>query len=447
MAEKTLQRRFEPRTPLALRADAFGGMFPERDGSAGDSAPGPVVTIGINGPLEKSSGYWFASYEQIEARFVEALTAAPKAIVLSIDSPGGVVAGCFELAARIRKSAEVSGTRILAYVSGDATSAAYALACAADEIYLSSETACVGSIGVIAALVSLKRADEMQGVDFTLVTSGARKADGNPAVETSDGAIAATQRSVDKLASVFFEWVAKCRRLDPAMVGDLQAALFHGSEAVALGLADAIADFDQVLAIASAERTAETSGMSKMEDAVEALGKLAESEDEETSAKAKRMLAAMEDEKEDESEDDSAEDEKDDEEASTDDGEEKKALAASVAKMASRVAKLEKEREDGERSRMLSERSDVEESLTKYLATRPIAEVRAVLASIPKRARPAPITTVGATQGSTQTGEGPQLPPEQSRAMRAAMGLIKTERVIQNTPHRMILGVAEPKEG
>jgi ClpP class serine protease len=65
-----------------------------------------------------------------------------KAIVLEIDSPGGQSYECAETAEAIRASKKP----VLAYVSGEASSAAYWLACSANRI-MAHRSAYVGSIG------------------------------------------------------------------------------------------------------------------------------------------------------------------------------------------------------------------------------------------------------------------------------------------------------------
>ncbi|MFN7402414.1 MAG: S49 family peptidase, partial [Alphaproteobacteria bacterium] len=110
----------------------------ERDG---------VAVIPVTGPLFRSAKLFTqvsgaTSYEMLAQYFTAALEHPDiHAIILTIDSPGGEVNGCAELAnmifaARGRKP-------ILAYASGDAASGAYWIASAADEIVV-SETSGLG---------------------------------------------------------------------------------------------------------------------------------------------------------------------------------------------------------------------------------------------------------------------------------------------------------------
>ncbi|MGH9119316.1 MAG: S49 family peptidase, partial [Acidimicrobiales bacterium] len=69
-------------------------------------------------------------------------------IVLKIDSPGGSVDGTQELAREVREAA--AAKPIIAYADGMMASAGYWIGAAADEIYISGNTAQIGAIGVVA---------------------------------------------------------------------------------------------------------------------------------------------------------------------------------------------------------------------------------------------------------------------------------------------------------
>ena len=96
-------RKFDPPGPLALDPAAFGMvlLLPyeartiERDG---------VTVLSIRGPIAQFADEFCESYESIVARVEAAAAKSPRAIVLSIASPGGVVAGCFEAVDAIRPS-------------------------------------------------------------------------------------------------------------------------------------------------------------------------------------------------------------------------------------------------------------------------------------------------------------------------------------------------------
>lgn len=207
-----------------------------------------VAVYDIDGPLSQRGWYCFQGYDSI-ARDLETMLDDPRvrSVVLRINSPGGVVAGLFEGTRRMRAMVEASGKRVTAYADESAYSAAYALACVADEIVL-PETGGVGSVGVIGSLYSEAAALAAAGIDVRVLTSGREKADGHPETPISDEAVARTQARVSELAAIFHREVAARRGLTPEAVKALEAGVRYGAAAVASGLADRVGSFEDVLA-------------------------------------------------------------------------------------------------------------------------------------------------------------------------------------------------------
>lgn len=209
---------------------------------------GRSTIVTIEGPLEQRAGWW-DGYDAIAARFKEALKDdTTSSVVLRIDSPGGDAAGCFEAVRMMREAGKRSGKRIVTYVDESAYSAAYALACVADEIYLPPSGG-VGSVGVIATLMDRVASNEMWGLNVRVVHAGAHKADGHPDVPLSDDAIAGVQDDVNKLAAMFFDTVSASRGIKPKAVEALQAACLMGDEGLEAGLADGLMGFDELIAM------------------------------------------------------------------------------------------------------------------------------------------------------------------------------------------------------
>lgn len=209
---------------------------------------GRSTVVTIDGPLEQKAGWW-DGYDAIQARFKEALKEeATSSVVLRINSPGGDAAGCFEAVRMMREAGKRSGKRIVTYVDESAYSAAYALACVADEIYMPPSGG-VGSVGVIATLMDRVEANEMWGLNVRVVYAGAHKADGHPDVPLSDDAIAGVQDDVNKLAAMFFDTVSASRGIKSKAVEALQAACLMGDEGLEAGLADGLMGFDELVAM------------------------------------------------------------------------------------------------------------------------------------------------------------------------------------------------------
>lgn len=217
---------------------------------------GALGIVEINGPLDQrgSHGYWsyWDGYEAIAARICAALLDPQVGcVVLRINSPGGVVAGCFEAVATILRAKAEAGKPIHVIVDEMACSAAYALACVADRIALPA-TGEVGSVGVVATYYNWLDELKQSGVRVAVLTSGEQKADGSPLVPWDKAMLARLQAEVDELAGLFFALVARARKASPEAIQALQAATFRGQAAVEAGLADAVQSPAEALDVAAA---------------------------------------------------------------------------------------------------------------------------------------------------------------------------------------------------
>lgn len=218
---------------------------------AAAAAPAGIAVLGIHGTLvrrtrglDAASG--LLSYDEIGAS-LEAALADPQVagIVLDLDSPGGETGGCFELARRVRAANQVKP--VWAMANDAAYSAAYAIGCAAERLYI-TETGGAGSIGVIALHVDQSAKDAQDGYRYSTLSAGAHKADFSPHAPLSAQASSALQAEVDRLYALFVEQVALHRGLSAEQVRATEAALYFGAQAVQAGLADALASPAQVLA-------------------------------------------------------------------------------------------------------------------------------------------------------------------------------------------------------
>ncbi|MBW7851027.1 MAG: S49 family peptidase [Rhodospirillales bacterium] len=248
--------------PLALAPRALDAMLamaglplsPPNPSAAGhlvlDSG---IAIVPVVGPLV-SRGDWLselfgaASYGDIGDAIAAAFAdPAVRAVLLEVDSPGGEVGGLFDLVERIGALRQDAGKPLWAVASEAALSAGYAIASAADRLYV-TRTGEVGSVGVVAVHVDESAADAMAGLKWTLIHAGARKTDGNPHEPLSPGALAGIQADVDALHAEFVALVAGNRRLGVEAVRASEAAIFRGRAAVAAGFADALGTVTQAVA-------------------------------------------------------------------------------------------------------------------------------------------------------------------------------------------------------
>jgi signal peptide peptidase SppA len=170
-----------------------------------------------------------------------------KAIVIDVDSPGGVVSGTDELSAKI--FAARGKKPIIAHVNPQAASAAYWIATAADEMVL-NPSAEVGSIGVIGVHDDVSAALEKAGVKRTLMTAGEYKGEMASFLPLSDEARQHQQERIDAYHDQFVRAVARNRNVSPTTVRDSfgKGRMVMAADAVARGMADSIATLEETLA-------------------------------------------------------------------------------------------------------------------------------------------------------------------------------------------------------
>jgi signal peptide peptidase SppA len=217
---------------------------------------GGVALIEISGTLVQKLGSLYpwsgmTGYDGIRQNIVTALgDPEVKAICLMIDSPGGEVAGCFDLidaifSARGRKP-------IWSILNEKAYSGAYAIASATDKIIV-PRTGGVGSIGVIWMHYDFSKAIDSAGIKVTIVQYGATKADGHQEIPLSGDALARFQGDIDYMGELFVNTVARNRGMSADAVRNTQALTYLGQAGVEIGLADAVMAPDAAFAALLAE--------------------------------------------------------------------------------------------------------------------------------------------------------------------------------------------------
>lgn len=238
---------------LAIRPSALSIFWLWGIGTPNENR-GLTTIVTIDGPLEHHAGWW-DGYDAVLERFKAACEEeSTTTVVLRISSPGGHCAGLYEAHRMMLEIKASTGKRVVAYADESAYSAAYALACVADEIYL-PRSGGLGSVGVIAACYDRVGANDKYGLNVAVVYAGARKADCHPDLPLSDEAIAGVKADVDHLAEMLHELVASSRGIDADAVAALEAATFMGDDAMGAGLADGVMGFDELLAMLADDTT------------------------------------------------------------------------------------------------------------------------------------------------------------------------------------------------
>lgn len=451
---------FGHRGPLALEPRAFFGLLLEPEPRERTRVEGSIGVVEIRGPLDHRASKWCDSYQQLLEDVRGLVAAGARTIVLDIDSPGGVVSGAFDAALALRSLAAAQGVRLVAYASGVAGSAAYAIACACSEI-VSSASSIVGSIGVIDVLLDTTAQDAAMGERWQLVTSGPRKADGAPHAPVTDAVVMARQVVVDSLARAFAAIVIEGRgaRLpDPLALG---AAIYTGADAVGVGLVDRVATLEEYLAdlrepgdVVSPNNQegnmAQTSGAPRAEgggddppqeqDARSRLARVLAEMDDEQVARALNALAAESD------------DPDEDPPSSEGDDPPKDAAAQAVTTLSAQVAKLQRESDAREMSALLAQRADFSESFRAFVAKQPLEVARELVKHTPKGPTrgeqiAATVAPGGAARGQREDQSAP--PSEASAEIDAALSRHKIHRGITRVGPKTIIGSLprEKKEG
>lgn len=217
-----------------------------RGAAAGES----VAVISLHGPIiNRIGGFWAELFGVVDpqefAAQVRMAAADPsvREIILSIDSPGGTVAGTHAAAEAVRAAAQVKP--VTAIAEGAVASAAYWIASQATSLTVDPTTA-VGSIGVIGTHVDLTAAAEKAGVKVTYVRSVPGKALGQPYEPLSDSARADWQAEIDALHQQFVTAV-ETGRGTPLPEAAKTGGVLIGHDAVAAGLADHVGTLASVV--------------------------------------------------------------------------------------------------------------------------------------------------------------------------------------------------------
>lgn len=203
-----------------------------------------VAVIRLTGVLLRHEPSWSGLFDVTSTAHVSEVLrlalrdSSVRAIVLAVHSPGGAVDGAQELARQVYAARR--SKPIVAYAEGLMASAAYWIGAAADQVYISSETTELGSIGVVATHVDISRAEDARGLKTTEIVAGQYKRVASMYQPLSQLGRSTLQEQVNQVYSVFVNDVATFRRATPETVIRSMAdgRIFLGRSAIAAGLAD-----------------------------------------------------------------------------------------------------------------------------------------------------------------------------------------------------------------
>lgn len=231
-----LNEIFEEREK-AMQNFALLNSFIRQDKTKEMTVRDGVAVINIENAVYRRKP-WFAqgvSHKQIKDEISKALQDEKvTAILYNIYSPGGTVAGTQELASYIKEASSVKPS--CAFVDGMCCSAAYWLASATGKIF-ATESAEIGSVGVVLVHSDYSKFNENMGLKYTYITAGSKKSIGASEVPLSEEDKAYLQHSVDAVYAVFLHDVAQNMGLDTDKKLEwADGRVFLGNEALRLGL-------------------------------------------------------------------------------------------------------------------------------------------------------------------------------------------------------------------
>ncbi|EAT0482522.1 S49 family peptidase [Salmonella enterica] len=183
-------------------------------------------------------------YDGITARLQQAISDPEvTGVLLDIDSPGGQAAGAFDCADMIYRLGQQKP--IWALMNDVACSGAMLLASACSR-RLVTQTARIGSVGVVMAHASYAGQLEQEGVEITLLYSGKHKTDLNPYQALPDDVRTDYQQKMDATRQMFADRVAQYTGLSA------EAAIYDGQAGIEVGLADEMVNAADAISVMAA---------------------------------------------------------------------------------------------------------------------------------------------------------------------------------------------------
>jgi protease-4 len=173
---------------------------------------------------------------------------AIKAVIIRVDSPGGVVAASWEIYDEIRKVQEKK--KVVVSMGTVAASGGYHISLPADVIVANPATL-TGSIGVIMEFPIIEDLLKKIGVDFQIVKSKEYKDIGSPHRRMTEDEKALLKDVVLDVYDQFVETVVQHRHLPKdTVLKYADGRIFTGRQAYELGLVDTLGSFEDAVKIA-----------------------------------------------------------------------------------------------------------------------------------------------------------------------------------------------------
>ena len=229
-------------TALGVVGALWGGGTGE---STGFLPIGKVAVLPLEGPIFESREFIDTLHEYAESNNI-------KAIVVLIDSPGGLVVPSQEMNEAIRRVRQETGKPVVASIANTAASGGYYVAVACDPI-IANRASVTGSIGVIAQWFNYEELARWAKLDPQTIKSGRWKDVPNPLRELEPEERQYYQGLLDQLHAQFIAAVVEGRKgkLTSDQVRQLaDGRVFLGEQATGLKLVDRLGTLQDAIVVA-----------------------------------------------------------------------------------------------------------------------------------------------------------------------------------------------------
>jgi ClpP class serine protease len=224
---------------------------------------GSTAIVTIAGPVFKydveCGGYGMVSYAELIKRIDN--SDKFKNIIINIDSPGGQADGTQLLSQVIRNTRK----RTIGLIQdGIAASAGYWIASSCDELYVSTESSMVGSIGVLIQLANWEKYYKSKKLDLVTIYADQSEDKNKEYHEALEGRTELIKKNLlNPLAQNFINAVSKNRdgKLNLDAGNPFTGKMFDAAKAIEIGLIDGIKTFDELLIDMSNNRSSSNSSV------------------------------------------------------------------------------------------------------------------------------------------------------------------------------------------
>jgi protease-4 len=230
---------------FAVQSLVFLSTFLDSYSNFENLAPGKKIgVVSVNGIIAGID-------EQIRQLEIFEDRSSIKAILLEINSPGGMVGPSQELSETVKRISD-SGKPVVASVRSVGASGAYYIASSADTI-VSNPGALIGSIGVIMEFMRVEEMMDKIGIDYEVVKSGRFKDLGSPFREMTADERKVIGELIKDVYEQFINHILENRKglsreeLEPLADG----RVFTGRQALELNLIDALGTRRDAIKIAA----------------------------------------------------------------------------------------------------------------------------------------------------------------------------------------------------